>query len=568
MDSKKEFTNHFAGEGGANEGPTRSDTGELSPTANAGPDTSPETEHLAPTETPADVAHQNGSRSGSQDDRLGEDHSPRRGGSHYSTASEREGGRDRATTATSNTLQPPVEAMRTVSATDSSHPHRDKVLEKIKSTADDYAPGVVDKVRTAKRALHLDHVKVTGPSRFLNPTNIHMNVRYASDSEDDDSVKRAKQLSLLWRSRDNRKGRNSIAVPMLPPDEGPSFLPLTYTPKLRTNLKAIGMNFWRMFTTFPYWDMAFWSGWSYSIGSILFVVDGVLAWGPVAYGSDWEPENADTYGGPLCFFIGALFYQVGAVAAYLEAVNDGSFHGAAMRRLLEGHEEDQKKLLDDKIHNFFSHMKPNYWNRHDRHGEDTIAAAVDPEAGWNTKEARHLRPGSIYPTGKAPAPRRGALDLGGEEHESSGYLTWRWYPSWQALRTHHVYEIGYLACAIQLFGVTLYGVTAVVVLPRVLSSLAWWQELGAFWVLQAIAAACFLIASLMFMLETQEKWWKPEPTVLGWWIGAWATVGSVGFELIAIFGILSHTHSWGKYQSDLATIWGSTAYFITSFIQW
>ena len=72
MDPRKEFTNPFAGEGGTNEGPTRSDTGELSPTTDAGPNTGPDTEHLAPTETPADVAHQNGSRTGSQDDRPGE----------------------------------------------------------------------------------------------------------------------------------------------------------------------------------------------------------------------------------------------------------------------------------------------------------------------------------------------------------------------------------------------------------------------------------------------------------------------------------------------------------------
>ena len=56
--------------------------------------------------------------------------------------------------------------------------------------------------------------------------------------------------------------------------------------------------------------------------------------------------------------------------------------------------------------------------------------------------------------------------------------------------------------------------------------------------------------------------------VLGWWVGAWATVGSVGFELIAIFGILSHTRGWAEYQSDLSTIWGSSAYFMCSALQW
>jgi hypothetical protein len=34
----------------------------------------------------------------------------------------------------------------------------------------------------------------------------------------------------------------------------------------------------------------------------------------------------------------------------------------------------------------------------------------------------------------------------------------------------------------------------------------------------------------MFTLETQEKWWKPQMNVLGWWIGFVALMGSTGFE--------------------------------------
>lgn len=436
-------------------------------------------------------------------------------------------------------------------------------IDKLKSAAEDVQTGLVGKVRSVRHKFHLDTLHATGVSRFLNPTNIHMRVRYQSDP--DSNISRAEQRELLWRARDNRKGRNSIAAPRLGPDadhDHHSFLPLQFTPRMSSNFKHIAHNLWKMISTFPYWDMAFWSGWTYTIGSALFVCDGVLSWYVVAYGENSMSATARKYAGPLSFFFGALFYQVGAVAAYLEAVNDGSFHGSAMRRLLEGHEEDSKKMLDEKLHGFFSHLNPAH-----RHREE-IYAAVDPEAGWKTKEVRHLRPGSIYPDGKAPAPRRGAVDMGGEEGETSVYMSWRWWPTWRALRTHHVYEIGFLACAIQLLGVTLYGVTAIVVLPGILDSLAWWQELAAYWYPQIVAAACFLIASLMFMFETQEKWWKPEPGVLGWWVGAWATVGSVGFLLIAIFGILAHTRTWAAYQSDLTTIWGSGAYFMCSVLQW
>lgn len=453
------------------------------------------------------------------------------------------------------------------------HPHRDR----FKTAVDDLQTGVVDRVKTVGHRLHLDGVHAHGVTNILNPTTIRMDVRYQSDSNssDDGQVHESQETSLLWRARDNRKGRNSIAVPTLPVDDGNdgSIFPARYTPRMSSKLSDIAHNLYKMATTFPYWDMSFWSGSSYTIGSALFVVDGVLAWGPVAFGEDFVSSSAQKYGGPLSFFIGALFYQVGAVAAYLEAVNDGSFHGSAMRRFLDRDEDGSKKLLDHKIHDFLRRVKPHRPHQN----PDTKMPEVDPEAGWKTKEERLLRPGSIYPDGKLPAPRRGGVDLGGDQTTpTSTYNTWRWWPTWRALREHHVYEFGWLACTIQLFGVTLYGVTAIVILPGILSSLQPWQELAAYWIPQVIAALCFLIASLMFMFETQEKWWKPEPTVLGWWIGVWSTVGSIGFEFIACFGIKALASRgnggdeghWAEYQSDLATIWGSSCYLIGSFLQW
>lgn len=89
--------------------------------------------------------------------------------------------------------------------------------------------------------------------------------------------------------------------------------------------------------------------------------------------------------------------------------------------------------------------------------------------------------------------------------------------------------MGYVACTIQLFGATLYDITGVIVLPGILDSFADGQELGGYWIPQVVASTCFLTAGLMFTLETQQKWYKPEQTVIGWWIGVWATVGSVGF---------------------------------------
>ncbi|WPH01597.1 Hypothetical protein R9X50_00444500 [Acrodontium crateriforme] len=426
-------------------------------------------------------------------------------------------------------------------------------LDKCKNAADGALAPIVCKAKTAAHILHSHHVKATGVSNFFHPTGIHTKVRFQRDSDGNESD----ELSLLWRARDQRKGRNSIAVPLSATlsSEKQTSLPLRYTPKLKSNVKDIISTAKRMATTFAYWDMSWIVGFTYTIGSALFVCDGFLAYGPVKYKETWSLESK--WSGPLCFFIGTLLYQVGAVTAYLEAVNDGSFHGAAMHKLLSNHEGAERQMLDDKIHQFFSHIK----------------FTEDLESGFGALDAN--RSPYASPDGRGGQrlvvrPRRDGVDLGGEEDVVVNYLTWRWYPSRAALRSQHVYEIGFLACAIQLFGVTLYGITGIVVLPPILSSLEPWQKLAAFWIPQIVAALCFLIASLMFMFETQEKWWKPEIGVLGWWIGFWSVVGSIGFELIAIFGILAlhGGREWAEGQADIATIWGSGAYFIGSLLQW
>ncbi|KAK1816071.1 hypothetical protein LTR12_009493 [Friedmanniomyces endolithicus] len=109
--------------------------------------------------------------------------------------------------------------------------------------------------------------------------------------------------------------------------------------------------------------------------------------------------------------------------------------------------------------------------------------------------------------------------------------------------------------------------STVVIMPGILDNLDTWQTNAAYWIPQIVASAFFLIASIMFTFETQEKWWKPEPGVLGWWIGFWSIVGSVGFELGAGFGPASATSSWCAYQSSLSSLWGSAAYLIASMLQ-
>ncbi|KAL5421837.1 hypothetical protein PMIN04_005259 [Paraphaeosphaeria minitans] len=363
-----------------------------------------------------------------------------------------------------------------------------------------------------------------------------------------------------------------------------TFLHKKHSQKIRKHTflaKCLGVaqNIGTMVSTFPYWDMAFWSGFAYAVGSAMFIVDGAFAFGPLASPNKHWPEGEDKYAGPILFFLGAVIcYQTGAVMAYLEAINDGCFAGVAMKRFwIEGSEEDKRKLLDAKLHTFFGHIIPHHHHRdsgdahaNDMMGEKTredVGGEQDIEAMRRTATSSNTE-AQIEPLQPAPS-RRQAVDHGpADQNGFNEYMSWRWWPTWHAFRTYHIRELGYVACSIQLLGATLYGVTGIVVLPGVLSSLAWWQKIVAFWVPQVVASVCFLAAAIMFTIESQDVWYRPIPWTVRWWIGGWAAIGSVGFLLCACFGLGSEKYTWCEYQSNLFSMCGSAAYLFSSLLQW
>lgn len=89
---------------------------------------------------------------------------------------------------------------------------------------------------------------------------------------------------------------------------------------------------------------------------------------------------------------------------------------------------------------------------------------------------------------------------------------------------------------------------------------------GVYWLAYLIGGILFVTASLLYMLEVQPKWYKPAPKRIGWWIGTWNLVGSVGWTLSASFGYCSA--SWCEYQSDLSLLWASIAFLIGSALLW
>ncbi|KAF2458068.1 hypothetical protein BDY21DRAFT_285362 [Lineolata rhizophorae] len=361
-----------------------------------------------------------------------------------------------------------------------------------------------------------DHV--TGPFSYLNPTQIRFRVpdggpapgQVAEATEPRDSV------TYIWSSRNNRKGRHAVVLDGQAVRDGCVEGPAP-TATIRETLRGLKT----MFTQFPVWDISYLVAIIFTLGSVIWVINAFFVWLPLVR-PETEFPNEELTGGGVTAFVGATVFEIGSVLLLLEAINEnrtGCF-GWALERVLSGdHVENggTMRCLPEKTACHHHHL-----NRRN------LMKAND----------------------QSPKKRR----------------TWLWWPSWSDLRTHFLHQIGFLASLSQFIGATIFWIAGFTALPGIYNHMSTPLMDGIFWTPQVVGGTGFIISGTLFMVETQEKWWKPTPGTLGWWVGAWNLVGGVGFTICPAFGY--DTSSWAQYQSSLSTFWGSWAFLIGSCIQW
>ncbi|KHO02098.1 uncharacterized protein MAM_01099 [Metarhizium album ARSEF 1941] len=362
--------------------------------------------------------------------------------------------------------------------------------------------------------------RVEGPFSSINPTRAHFDhaelcPRSAAatphESNDDARLKRrarrvdytapAKSVRFLWRPRDNRKGRHPLLVQPAFKGEDAPFL----TPRRTSDPREVVKNVVRTFTLFPVWDIS-WLGF--------------FAWLPlVAPGTEFPGESY--YGGGITAFIGAIvFFEVGSILLVFEAINannTGCFGWAVEQLLEQGNGTCKVKLVatrDDCRHH--------HQNKCNLVGKPKSSpSAVFSQISRSAEPARH----------------------------------WQWFPSRHDLRIHYLHELGFLAGLAQLFGATVFGISGITALPGVIDHLTpQWRLNAAYWIPQVIGGSGFIASSTLYMLETQEKWWKPAPHLLGWHVALWNLIGAFGFTLCGALG-MAHGSPGAQYQASLATFW-------------
>ncbi|KAI8669344.1 hypothetical protein NCS57_00749200 [Fusarium keratoplasticum] len=370
---------------------------------------------------------------------------------------------------------------------------------------------------------HYDAEHSTGPLKFLNPTKRYMVAgkrQVTAPEVERDQLPpsgRVPKVAYVWRSRDNRKGRHALAV-----DVDPHKHEKTKSPKPTNTVNRTMRGIAKMFLRYPVWDVSYDVAVIFTIGSIIWVVNGFFSWLPVQDPST-EFKGETGWAAGLTALVGATVFEVGSVLLMLEAVNENrsDCFGWAVEESVDG----------------VLHLKTVHECRHSHAQKRTFVAGKS----INQQQVDES------------SPEDGRM--------------WSWWPTWYELRTHYFREIGFLACSSQMFGATIFWISGFTALPPILKNLSTPALNGVYWLPQVVGGTGFIVSSTLFMLEVQPRWYIPAPGVLGWHIGLWNLIGAIGFTLCGALGF-GMNQPGVEYALTLSTFIGSWAFLIGSAIQW
>ncbi|WPH02042.1 Hypothetical protein R9X50_00489700 [Acrodontium crateriforme] len=435
-------------------------------------------------------------------------------------------------------------------------------------------------------SLQLNNNKIRGPFSFLNPTQAHFEhvpnpkVEQAHAASEIDTTGHtgpspntipsedfaASNVTYKWTSRNNRKGRHAITVTPATDDNT-----VYATPPPTNSGRAVLAGIWRMLTCYPFWDVSWLVAYVFTWGSVIWVINSFFSFLPFLQPStDFNGET--TFGGGITAFIGATVFEVGSVLLMLEAVNEnqsGCF-GWAVEQVYDEHfrhdggEGTGYKMRPER--ESCSHHHTNTSNlvgrstKISQEKDSIVSQPLSTKSRPAQSPSTNPQPTDSSSNPVAPAP-------GPSSETSSSKKSWVWFPSATDLQAHYFHDLGFIACISQLLGASIFWIAGLTALPGIFDQLTTPAKInGAYWAPQVIGGAGFVVSGTLFMLETQEHWWKPAPKVLGWHIGLWNLVGGIGFTLCPIFGF--STSHWAQFQAGCSTFWGSWAFLIGSCIQW
>lgn len=397
------------------------------------------------------------------------------------------------------------------------------------------------------RSLQLNGDEVDGALWFMNPTRATFSYLGNAEGVYDDQGSeeyqgyqesarrdsRESDIEYKWTSRNNRKGRHSLVVHER--SDGSS--------DYDTGIKSVLSGVWRMWTQFNFWDISYVTAIVFTLAVIILLGNAVLSVIPYINPS-WKPPQEIIYVEGALTLAGCCFFLLSSFLSWLEALN-ADRRGCFGWKMEEVSSQDatvagaelggKTRLIPDWN---CIHKRNNYSNLfNDSNDKDEYDSANEHDHSTSTGNGK------------------------GSKAE------WRWFAGFEDLRTHFIYDLGFVTCSILLCSSIVYCTAAAASFISILQigSIANWIRVPQF-----IAGIGFTIASILFMLETQTHWLVPEWRVLGWHISFWNFIGSIGFTLCAAFAMISAMPEayWAEYQLAYSYLWGLAGFLLGSLIQW
>ena len=108
------------------------------------------------------------------------------------------------------------------------------------------------------------------------------------------------------------------------------------TPPSTSSLKETLKGIWRMFSTYPYWDVSYLVAVIFTLGSVVWCINAFFVWLPLQDPSTEFPGEIANAGG-ITAFIGATIFELGSILLMIEAVNENraDCFGWALEEVLE-----------------------------------------------------------------------------------------------------------------------------------------------------------------------------------------------------------------------------------------
>lgn len=104
----------------------------------------------------------------------------------------------------------------------------------------------------AKPRIHLHRVSVSTTDRHMNPGRRPTKVQFAEGFDDsNEKLDKEDDADKVWAARSDRARRLSSVVPGVMTEK------LPFPTRAKNTTVQVAKGIWTMFSTFPYWDMAF-----------------------------------------------------------------------------------------------------------------------------------------------------------------------------------------------------------------------------------------------------------------------------------------------------------------------